>query len=215
MAQRIAFLVDGFNVYHSVLACLSMGDIRRGKWFDYRKYFEWLVSVNPNFAKGSSVSSVRLYSAFAFHIRKAGVVERHRVLNSALEARGAEVTLGNFKSKTIKCGAVCGLDFIKYEEKETDINVAMGMVEAFVGEAADCAVIVSGDTDLIAAIRTAKLLFPEKRIGVLMPAYRGNNHIKSVAHFALKIKPKHYEEYQMPDQVVANDGTVIQKPASW
>ena len=66
-----------------------------------------------------------------------------------------------------------------------------------------------------AAIRTAKLLFPEKRIGVLMPAYRGNNHIKSVAHFALKIKPKHYEEYQMPDQVVANDGTVIQKPASW
>ena len=91
----------------------------------------------------------------------------------------------------------------------------MGMVEAFVGEAADCAVIVSGDTDLIAAIRTAKLLFPEKRFACIIPAYTSNNNRNSVEHFALKIKPNKYEEYQMPDQVVANDGTVIQKPASW
>lgn len=215
MSERVIFLVDGFNVYHSIVACLKCNEISQGKWFNYRAYFEWLLTTHPVFSRDSRIVCVRLYSAFASHLGKPGVVERHKAYNAALEVCGVDVTLGNFKRKTLRCGAACGGIFYKYEEKETDVNVAMGVMEAFVNNEADCAVIVSGDTDLMAGIRSTKSLFPQKRVGVLMPAHRDNNHIRSVSDFAHVIKPKNYAAHQMPDQVVANDGTVIQKPANW
>ncbi|MBS2010158.1 MAG: NYN domain-containing protein [Cyanobacteria bacterium SZAS TMP-1] len=156
-------MIDGFNVYYSVTTCLNRGNIARGKWFDYRGYCEWVTATNPIFQFNSTVNRVRLYSAMAYHDPDPTVVSRHLVLNQAMAATNVEVTLGNFKRKKVRCKLpACGQKFVTHEEKETDINVAMGVIESLLVDDVDCVVIVSGDTDLVAAVREARTFFPVK-----------------------------------------------------
>lgn len=217
MTERVTFLVDGFNVYHAVTNCVYLNQIKNGKWFDYYRYFDWMVKNNSTFSKGSTLVDVRLYSALAHHIdaKSPGVVARHKDLLAALESTGVNVTLGRFKRKSVKCGGTCKDKYTAFEEKETDINIAMGIIESFYKDESDCAVVVSGDTDLIAGIRTARQLFPTKRVGVLWPPERHNEELRNVASFALKIKPVHFEQYQLPNPVVCANGQKISKPAGW
>lgn len=214
MTERIVFLVDGFNVYHSVRECLKKKEIQHGRWFDYRKYFEWVVKTYPDFRPNSVVSRVRLYTALANHMDP-GVVDRHKIFLKALDCHGVEHTLGNFKRKTLNCRATCREKFQGHEEKETDINVALGVIEAFVRNEADCAVIVSGDTDLIPAIRTAKALFENIRVGILTPAHKKNQHFRQFADFTIAIKPEHYAQFQLPPSINLPNGKIITKPPAW
>jgi uncharacterized LabA/DUF88 family protein len=214
VSYKVVFLIDGFNVYFSVRDCMKRDRIQHGKWFDYRRYCEMIVKQNSNFPSGSVVARVRLYSAFAHHLHP-DVSKRHKVLNEAMRLTNVDVVMGNFKKKTLKCND-CRAEYLTHEEKETDINVAMGVIEAFLVDQADCAVIVSGDTDLIAAIKAAKRFFPDKKIGIVTPAHRGNREIEKAAHFHIGIKPAHYEKYQLPNQIFDNEANAfVTKPPEW
>ena len=57
---RVSFLVDGFNVYHSIDECLTNGRITHGKWFDYRGYCQWVVDHNPEFRGDWQIHKVRM-----------------------------------------------------------------------------------------------------------------------------------------------------------
>ena len=209
-------MIDGFNVYYSVATCINKGNIQCGKWFDYRGYCEWITANNPNFPAGSTVHRVRLYSAIAHHDPDPSVVSRHLVLNQAMAATNVEVTLGNFKRKRIRCKLpACGGRFLKHEEKETDINVAMGVIESLLLDDVDCVVVVSGDTDLVSAVREARRFFPSKQVGVLLPAYRQNNELRREASFHMDILPGHYEQHQLPPVIRLPNGIDLLKPASW
>jgi NYN domain len=143
------------------------------------------------------------------------VVDRHRMLNRALEATGVEITLGTFKQTVIDCKRDCKLPFNKYEEKKSDVNLAMGVIESFYKDDVDCAVIVSGDTDQIATIDAVRKLFPAKTIGVLLPAFRQNYDLRLAAHFQMEIKAEHYEKHQLPPAIKLQSGKTITKPPSW
>ncbi len=79
----------------------------------------------------------------------------------------------------------------------------------------DTAVILSGDTDLVAAVVTAKQLFPGKRVAVGFPYKRANHHFRTVADFTFKISAERYARHQFPDPITLPDGTVLHKPAPW
>ena len=209
MANRVCFLVDGFNVYHSVLAALKVDATASMKWLDILGFCR---SYLPAIAHDATLERVFYFSASAdFNPGKAA---RHAVFISALRATGVEVQLGRFKEKDVTC-RVCGNGFKRHEEKETDVAVAVKLLELLVVNACDTVVLVTGDTDLAPGIRTAKVLWPQKRVWVMLPFARHNAELKALAHGTIKVKGKRYSAHQLPNPVKASDDTLIWKPQTW
>jgi hypothetical protein len=109
----------------------------------------------------------------------------------------------------------CGVVFTRAEEKETDVAIAVKMFELLHLNAADAVVLVSGDTDLIPATRTAGALFPAARIAVCFPFKRHNAELRRAVKHSFKIGKDQYAKHQLPDPVVLPNGHVIRKPATW
>lgn len=109
-----------------------------------------------------------------------------------------EVQLGRFKEKDVWC-PTCKTSFKRHEEKETDVAVAVKLLELFALNACDTVVLVTGDTDLAPAIRIAKTLYPQKRIWVVFPYGRYNTELKVLAHGTIKVKAKRYTANQLPN----------------
>ena len=75
---------------------------------------------------------------------------RQRTYLDALSAHSGgtvEVVLGRYQSKTVACRQ-CGNVWISYEEKETDVNIAVSLVADAAATASDIAMIISADSDL-------------------------------------------------------------------
>jgi uncharacterized LabA/DUF88 family protein len=179
MANRVAFLIDGFNVYHSVKEALRDRRITRGKWLNYKAFCESMLRDVVDFPSGSIPAGTFYFTALAQHCRP-DVVMRHRQFIKAVQSVGTEVVLGNFKRKTLTCRS-CNSRYDAYEEKETDVNIAVFLIKLFIQDRCDTAVLVTGDTDLVAAVTVAKELFPYKKIAIAFPYKRHTNHFKTVS----------------------------------
>jgi len=131
-----------------------------------------------------------------------------------LQANGIIAELGRFKYKTIRCHS-CQTDNIHYEEKETDVAISVRMLELLFTEKADTVVLVSGDTDLAPAVRTAQQLFSTKEICFAFPYKRKNSELAKMVTCHFRIRSKQFLKHQLPDPVVLSSGRKIYKPKEW
>ena len=76
--------------------------------------------------------------------------------------------LGRFKQKDVFC-TKCRSVFLKHEEKETDVAIAVTLAELLFTDKCDTVVIMSGDTDLSPAIVKSKMLLPGKKVLLAFP----------------------------------------------
>lgn len=81
------------------------------------------------------------------------------------------LTEGHFQDKFRECRN-CGARWIVYEEKETDVNIAIAMLTDAVRDVYDTALLVSADSDLRPAIAAVKRLRVGKRIVAAFPPRR-------------------------------------------
>jgi uncharacterized LabA/DUF88 family protein len=95
------------------------------------------------------------------------------------------------------------------------VAVAAKLLELFYVDACDLAVLVTGDTDLAPAIRTAKAMWPEKRIWAVFPFGRHNAELKALVHGTIKVKAKRYATHQMPNPVRISKTDLLWKPVGW
>lgn len=212
MTLRVSFLVDGFNLYHSVEDAQKQTGAC-GKWLNLRAFCESYLHL---FGRDARLEEIHYFSAYANHLtgKKPDTVARHQLLVRALESTGIKVEMGQFKSKTVRCQH-CSKTFIRHEEKETDVAIAVRLVELVVSDRCDIAVVLTGDTDVAPAIRTAKHLASTKRIAVLAPYNRANAELKQIAHQFIKVKAETYGRFLFPNEVTAQNGDKLTKPASW
>lgn len=163
------------------------------------------------------LSSVFYFTALAHHIdqKKPGVVARHSTYIEALKTTGVIPVLGKFKKAGDKECPKCGTKILRHEEKETDVNISVKMLELLVRDEADIIMVVSGDTDLIPAIRTARNLFPTKPVGCLFPWGRSNQELKMVCSFYASIGLDQCARLQLPDPVAVQGQRVLHKPPMW
>lgn len=209
--KRAAFLIDGFNLYHSV--CDALFDLPGSAmlWLDLHSLCS---SYSHLIGDGDKIKVERIlyFSAFAYHKRDNAKVQRHRQYIKALESTGVEFVEGRFKPRPKKCKA-CGIKYTKHEEKETDVAIGVTLFELFHRDECDVAVIVSGDTDLVPAIGAVSRNFPGKYVYILFPYKRKNTDLLKVAKGGFKISAKQYSRYQLPDPVILSDGTIVRKPS--
>ena len=157
--RRVIVYVDGFNLYHAV------DNLTRPhlKWLDLRALAESLLR------KGEQLKGVKYFSAYATWKRDA--FARHRAYVEALESRGVDVFLGQFKQKPRRCRQ-CHSVWMSHEEKETDVQIATHMVaDALTGEV-DRLMLISADTDLAPPIRMIAQLAPQCEVFVAAPPAR-------------------------------------------
>lgn len=216
MPKSACFLVDGFNLYHSLRQIEGLTG-NKVKWLDLNKLLSsYLQNVRAALGERVDISSVYYFTALATHFAAVdrGIVNRHCTYISALESTGVRVVLSHFKAKDVKCPA-CKHGWKRHEEKETDVAIAVKLIDALARNEGDAVVLISGDTDLLPAIRTAKGLFPQRKIGVGFPFNRRTTELEKTADFWFNIEQKHVQRSQFSAEVKLADGTTIHKPAPW
>ena len=157
------------------------------------------------------------FTAIADYLNDSNVVKRHEDYIKCLESKGIIVCRGRFKEKTRHCPR-CNADYIGHEEKETDIAISSKLLELLYSndhQHCDGFCIVTGDTDLIPAIETARRVSPSVDIRFAFPFNRKSDALRVIAPKSFKLKTGHYKAFQFPDPVRLEDGTIISKPVSW
>ena len=210
--DRVAFLIDGFNLYHSVKQAEKDSGIG-SRWLDIHAL---CTSYLPLLGRVNRIEAVHYFSALASHLEATNpdVTARHRAFLRCLTATGVDVNLSSFKKKSIRCDH-CEQRFKRYEEKETDVAIAAKLFELFARDACDTVVMMTGDTDLAPAFRTATALYPAKRILFAFPYKRKNKELAQLAPGSFSIDRKQYANHQLPDPFCLPNGRDVPKPASW
>lgn len=189
---RVECFVDGFNLYHAI-AKLGAPHL---KWVDLRSLLEGFSDPSVH-----DVREIFYFSAYATWNPAAH--QRHQHYIAALRSRHVTPILGRFKEKDARCKLCKGI-YKTHEEKETDVNIALWLLNEAYKDNFDEAFIVSRDSDLTPAIRMVLKEFPKKRVKVISPPNAG--HSKELASIVGKtklasIKSIHIERNLLPATV--------------
>jgi uncharacterized LabA/DUF88 family protein len=213
--NRTAFLIDGFNLYHSLKQASRDLQLQRTgtRWLNLRSLCE---TYRSSLGKDTAIVGIYYFSALATHLEATdpGVTQRHKAYIECLQDTGIEVEFGRFKEKIVRCHH-CGKDMTRHEEKETDVAISLKLIDLFIHNACDTAILVTGDTDLAPTIRMGKRLFPTKRIGVGFPHRRHNEELKLLADLSFQIRKEQYVKHQFANPYVCSDGRTFAKPRKW
>lgn len=201
--MRTFILIDGFNLYHSMMASPAFRGFR---WLEFSALAKSLLTRNDD------ITGIQYFTAFypGDPLRRI----RHETYIEALTSVGVETVLGNFKRKLKRCKS-CNQDYWGWEEKETDVNIAVAMFKHAALDDYDQVLVVSADSDLVSAIRTLKQLYPSRKVKIILPPNAsGGKELKQVSDGHMKLNENHLSRSLFPDKIIHN-GKVITKPARW
>ncbi|PIS33719.1 MAG: hypothetical protein COT38_03750 [Candidatus Omnitrophica bacterium CG08_land_8_20_14_0_20_41_16] len=201
--NRIAFFIDGFNLYPSLD---SNPLYNKYKWLNLNKLAHCFVTSHDK------VEKVLYFTTYVTWDQVKLV--KHQTYVKALQSVGVEVVFGAFRYVDKFC-RICHKQYKIFEEKQTDVNIAIKLLQTAVQDLWDTAIIVSGDSDLIPAIQAVKTTFPEKRIGLVIPIGRRAEELKQVVDFHMKLKEKHLATSQFEDVVTIDGGVKLARPNTW
>jgi uncharacterized LabA/DUF88 family protein len=198
--ERIICFVDGFNLYHALQA---IGKAHL-KWLDLKLLFSHLTR-----AKSQIITQILFFSAYPTW--KPDSYRRHRQYVSALLTTGVTPVMGQFKNKPKQC-LKCGATWVNHEEKETDVNLALALLDLAYKDAYDHAFVLSRDSDLAPAIHKVKQNFPDKTITVLAPYnYRHSSELIQAADRHKTINLKHIATSLFPADIYDAGGNLVVK----
>jgi hypothetical protein len=206
---RTIIYVDGFNFYYG-----TVRDTPSLKWLDLERYCKFL---RPH-------DDLRLIRYFSAPISGPTRPNQEAYLRALSTKPLVEIILGKFKTKRVKCGvAVCAWTGDKFygipEEKRTDVNIAVFMVDDGYQDLCDHFVVFSGDSDLVPALNMVKLRFPQKKITVYVPSRNPSRgaavEIRTAADVNRTLPLNFLRPSQFPDQIPDGAGGFITRPANW
>ncbi|MDJ0730832.1 MAG: NYN domain-containing protein [Crocosphaera sp.] len=128
-----------------------------------------------------------------------------------------------YKSRQRKCKvASCSSpkkNYADYEEKRTDVNIALQMLDDAYQNNCDRMIVVSGDSDLVPAVELVRKRFPRIQIFVYIPSRdkkRGAaTELRNAANKNKTLPTALFKTTQFPQSLVDNSGQTINKPSSW
>lgn len=171
--KRVLVLIDGFNYYHKLKEYQDRYQ-KCVKWLDYSSL------ANSWLAPDEQIIGIYYFTAIATW-RGADCVLRHKTYIEALKTKGVIPVLGEFKKKKVdrckekeKC-VNCNCEpekkrkLPRHEEKNSDVNLAITLIEKTIKNEFDKCFILSADNDFASAIARAKQLNPNIKITVQPP----------------------------------------------
>jgi uncharacterized LabA/DUF88 family protein len=195
--KRVAAYFDGFNLYHALKAL----DGSHLRWLDLDILSHQLISP-----KSERLVFVKYFSAFADWMPEQR--GRHIQYVRALEAKGVQTIMGQFKVKDRHCNK-CRHRWKGHEEKETDVNIALHLLRDGMQKRIDKALLVTRDSDLKPAIEMTLSECPNLEIEVVAPPHFGHStDLINVSTGKRKITKAQIERSLFPEVVYAPDGGI-------
>ena len=196
--ERVICFVDGFNLYHA-LDAIQQPHL---KWLDLRQLFSRLTRT-----KSQVITQILFFSAYPTW--KPASYHRYRLYISALASTGVTPVMGQFKKKPRQC-LKCGTKWVSHEEKETDVNIAIALLDLAHKDLFDHAFLLSRDSDLAPAVHKLKQNFPKKKITVLAPYnYRQSSELMQAADADKIINLKHLSSSLFAEEVYDAGGNLV------
>ena len=144
-----------------------------------------------------------------------GKWSRQKTYLEALETRSAlSIHYGYFQAQEIKCSN-CGNIRQTYEEKMTDVNISVALLNDAQDDLFDTAMIISADSDLVGPVQAVLNRYPAKRVLIAFPPRRTSVNLRDVASAYTVIGQDKLRRSQLPDEVTRADGFVLKRPPSW
>src|ERR1039458_10071174 len=171
--QRVYSMIDGFNLYHALDKFdhgVDEADQKR-----YQKY-KWIclrTLIQQFVLPQEDLVGVHYFTAYPNWNEAKRL--RHENYVKAVQSRGVDYTLGEFKPKHVDCRATCRERFDLREEKQTDVNIATKIIE--LANEYDKLVLVTADSDQVPAVRLLLKLHPQKKVFVLPPIGRNSKEL--------------------------------------
>ena len=211
--QRVAVYIDGFNLYYG-LKSKRLG--WKGKrwpcyyWLDIRRMSERFLKPNQ------SLEIVRYFTARVRHAPDdPGKVHRQNTFIEALDTL-PDVTIheGYFVEKNRKCSQ-CGSTYKSYEEKMTDVNIAMRLLTDAQDDIFDIAIIISADGDLAGPVAEIRRRYPGKKVVIAFPPDRNSVRLQKLADGFVRLRQHTLRASQLPQTITRSDGRMLQIPQAW
>jgi hypothetical protein len=207
--MRVMALVDGFNLYHAVD---NLGQ-HHLKWVD-------LAALTRQFAPAPehAVVGVQYFSAYATW--RPEWMARHQAYVAALQVVGVTAIMGQFQQKPAGCRH-CGRTWMAHEEKETDVNIALALVDGAMHDLYDRVLLISADSDLAPAVRMVRRHWPQKDVRIMVPPGRARSYelIQAAGGrgHGRQLRREHLERCLLPAIVIdASTGAVVaHRPARY
>jgi hypothetical protein len=204
VASVIAY-IDGFNLYHGLRDRFG----HRYLWLD-------LVRLVTRLRPNDSLVAVKYFTAAVRNDPPAQA--RQREYLEALDAHSGpllRIVRGRYQAKNVSCHR-CGSTWISYEEKETDVNIAVSLVADAALGATDIALLISADSDLCPAIRTARAVAPTLGMIAVFPPRRNSFEIKTLIPSAFQLAQVDIRNSLLPTIVTDRaSGAMYQRPTKW
>lgn len=185
--MKINAYIDGFNLYHSIVRLNEP----KLKWLDLRLLCEKFLKDDDKLNK------IYYFSALPTHLPDK--ISRHKIYINALKSKNITPILGKFKKKFPKC-KICHQTYESYEEKQSDINIAITMLKDALSNEFDKAFLISADTDLVSTIKMIRSF--GKIIILLTPpnSHRYAHELIQNANFSFEIKKSHLKNSLLDDE---------------
>lgn len=216
--KRAGFFVDGFNLYHAIDN--TFGDSRY-KWLNLRKLADNLVSNDE------VVKNVFYFSAYCTW--NEGKRTRHKQYVKALSSKGVQLIKGNFQRSTArffrdkmevvesdldKADLPEKLIFKTFEEKKTDVNIAVKLIEEATNADYDVFYIISADSDFSPALKYLKKYHRKIKLINVLPINSKGITLGQVCDYQIVIDEDILKSSLLEDSVKI--GTeIVAMPTEW
>lgn len=203
--ERVIAYIDGFNLYFGIK---SKG-WRRYYWLNPKQLAQNLLKPRQ------ALVATKYFTARISNHPDAGKHKRQTTFLEAIETLpDTKIYYGHYLPKPQNCFR-CGATWVAHEEKMTDVNIAVELLNDAYENAFDVAMLLSADSDLTAPIEAVRARFPNKRVIVACPPDRQSKRLESAASAYFRIGRKKLQDSQFPDEFAKSDGFVLKRPHSW
>jgi uncharacterized LabA/DUF88 family protein len=208
--MRTIIYVDGFNLYYGALKNTPF------KWLNLKVLFTNLLRQENRIIKikyfTARVSSTQSDANKANHQDAYLRALKHVI--PEIEIHFGQFTTHNVRAKLVN--PIAGqkyADVVRTNEKGSDVNLAVHLLNDAWLDSYDCAIMVSGDSDLAESIKLVKQHHRQKIIGLITMGKRGSSkELVQIVDFVKNISTTALSNSQLPP---ALEGTSITKPPDW
>lgn len=205
---RTSVYIDGFNLYHRLLQNSPH------KWLDVKRLCEQLLKPY------NQIVSIKYFTALVSGRTDVNQPIRQETYFRAMKHHIPELSIffGSFQTHPKMSRLVNPINGKKYaevyktEEKGSDVNLSVHLLNDAWLDAYDSAILISNDSDIAEALRLVRLHHPNKSIGLLSPVDSPSAELRKHTIFTKKIRAGVLANSQLPNPI---PGTTLTKPLSW
>lgn len=212
--KRCTIYVDAFNWYFGIFQHRPAW-----KWLNVQSFFEAL-------RLDEDVVAIKFFTALVEPVKHVSTRRdrQKRYLKVLGTLPKVKIILGKYQERTVTCQARDCMRRLEYqvpEEKKTDVNIAVNLLEDAFHGLTDSMVIVSGDSDLEPAVEWVRRNHPQIKITVYVPVLederqqRRNDNYHRMGVTCKPLPLADVSRYVFSATVKVSENETITRPTEW